>query len=338
VTEHKLRLKVEVVELPLVERFTIARESWDSATNVFVTVSYGEIIGRGECEPADRWGESIESVVDQIESVDLGALESPFDLERLTEFLPAGSARSAIDIALHDVAAQLAGVPLAHFLGLRSRDLPPTSVTIPIAGMDEMVARAERLKDHPVLKLKVGFEGDVEVLQAIRSIYGGAIRVDANEGWEPDDAIERLRELAALEIEFCEQPVHADDEDGLRRVAAASPIPVFADESACTATDVARLAGQVDGVNLKLRKTGGVRELVKAAAVARAHNMKVMIGCNLESGIACTAGAHLASLVDFADLDGPLLLKKDPYPGVTYDHGYLRLPDRPGLGVMEAPE
>ena len=335
---HKLSLKAEVAELPLVERFTIARESWDFATNVFVTIRYGDVIGRGECEPADRWDESVESVMGQVESVDLDALESPFDLEWLYGVLPAGSARSAIDIALHDIVAQLAGLPLADFMGLGGRRLPPTSVTVPIAEVDEMVARAEKLKDHPVLKLKVGFEGDVDVLRAIRGFYEGAVRVDANEGWEADDAIKRLRDLDGLDIEFCEQPVPADDEEGLKHVAAASPIPIYADESACTASDVARLAGHVDGVNLKLRKTGGMRELVKAAAVARAHDMKVMIGCNLETGIACTAGAHLASLADSIDLDGFLLLRKDPYPGVTFDNGYLRLPNRPGLGVVEAPE
>jgi L-alanine-DL-glutamate epimerase-like enolase superfamily enzyme len=332
VSVDKWNVKTTVVDLPLKERFVIARESWDVARNVLVEVGYDSVSGVGACDPAERWGESVDSVVDAIDSVEFERLADPFDIETLAQLLPAGSARSAIDIALHDLAAQMAGVPLCKFLGLRSDRLPPTSVTVPISAADDMVARAEKLRDHPVLKLKVGFDGDVETVRSIRNVYEGALRIDANEGWSADEAIDRLGEMSAYKIEFCEQPVHSDDEDGLRRVAERSPIPVFADESACVSSDVARLAGGVSGVNLKLRKAGGIRELMKGIAVARAHGLSVMIGCDLETGIGCTAAAHMGSVVDHLDVDGPLILVRDPYPGVTYDRGRLGLPAAPGLG------
>lgn len=334
-TPDKWNVKATVVEFALAERFVIARESWDAARNIIVEIGYDGFTGRGECDPAGRRGESAEAVLEAIESVDFDRVTDPFSLESLTQQLPAGAARSAIDIALHDLAAQISGVPLFKFLGLSGDNLPPTSVTVPIAPADEMVARAEKLRDHPALKLKVGFEGDVETVRSIREVYTGAIRIDANEGWSAEEAVARLAEMSAFDITLCEQPVHADDEDGLRRVAGASPIPVFADESACTSSDVARLAGGVTGVNLKLGKAGGIRELVKAIAVARAHNMTVMIGCNLETGIACTAAAHLGSLVDHLDVDGFLLLARDPYPGVICRQGRLVLPSARGLGVRQ---
>jgi L-Ala-D/L-Glu epimerase len=318
-------------ELPLAERFTIARRSWDSASNVFVELEYGRARGLGEVSPE----ESPDSVVDRIAGVDLERLHSPFDIEGLSSLLPAGSARCALDIAMHDLAAKLAGVSVAELLGFGGRALPPTSVTVPIASLGEMVERARALAGHPALKTKVGFDGDVDVIAAIREIYDGALRIDANEGWDAATARARLADLEPFGIELCEQPIPAGRPAELKRVTEASPIPVFADEDVCTAEDVASLAGVVDGVNLKLRKTGGIREFIRAATVARTLGMKLMIGCDLETGIAATAEASVASIVDFADLDGPLLLAHDPYPGVTYERGMMTLPPGPGLGVRE---
>lgn len=331
----ELSITVEARELALKERFKIAREVWDSTTNVFVFARYGDAVGIGEAGPADRWGETVDGVVDQIRSVDIAKLQGPFDLEGVTELLPPGSARCALDIALHDLAATLAGVPLCDLLGLGGRSLPPTTVTVPIAEVDQMVARATSLKDHAALKLKVGFDGDVDVVRAIRDVFDGAIRIDANEGWSPDDAIERLHAMEELDIELCEQPIKGGNLDELARVTEASPIPVFADEDVGDARDVVALKGVVDGVNLKLRKTGGIRELLRAIAVARAQGMKLMLGCDLDTGVAVTAGAHVASLVDHADLDGPLLLAEDPFPGISYDRGRMTLPTGPGLGVRK---
>lgn len=334
---QKWSLEARVLEMPLAERFTIARETWDVATAVFAVLRYGDAEGYGECSPDSHWGETPESTVEQLDGVDLSELHGPFDLEGPGRLLPAGSARCVLDIALHDLAAKLAGIPLRSLLGTGDAPLPPTSVTVPISDPEAMVTRAKGFADHPIVKTKVGFDGDVEAIAAIRSVFPGRIRVDANEGWTEEQAIDRLGRLEELDIELCEQPIPMHWHAALRRVTEASPIPVYADEDAGTAADVAALAGVVDGVNLKLRKAGGVRETWRGIATARAHGMGVMLGCDLDSGIAMGAAAALAPLCDFIDLDGPLLLAEDPHPSIRYDRGKLLLPGGPGLGVTRRP-
>ena len=334
---EKWSLEARVLTMPLAERFTIARETWDAATAVFAVLRYGDAEGYGECSPDSHWGETPEGTVRQLQSVDLSQLHGPFDLEGPTRLLPPGSARCVLDVALHDLAAKLAGLPLRSLLGVGEAPLPPTSVTVPISDLETMVARAKSFADHPIVKTKVGFDGDVEAIQAIREVFPGRIRVDANEGWTAEQAIDRLTALESFDVELCEQPIPMRNHDALRRVTKASPIPVYADEDAGTAADVASLAGAVHGVNLKLRKAGGIRETWRAIATARAHGMGVMLGCDLDSGIAMGAASALAPLCDFIDLDGPLLLAEDPHPSVRYDRGELILPDGPGLGVTRAP-
>jgi len=338
VGKPKWNVRAAVIDLPLAERFTISRQSWDRAANVFVVVEHDGAHGVGEAGPDEHSGESPDSVLAELDSVDVERLASPYDLERVVDLLPPGSARAALDIALHDLAARLAGLTLSDLLGVGGGGRPPTSVTIPIAEPDEMVERARRLSDHPVLKMKVGFEGDVDSVAAVREVFDGTLRIDANEGWDAAAAVERLRLLEPFGVELCEQPIPRGDAAGLRDVRQATTIPVYADEDARTAGDVARLAGSVDGVNLKLRKAGGIRETVKAIGTARAHGMGVMLGCDLESGVAATAQAHVAAFVDKADVDGPLLLASDPFPGVSYKRGVMSLPSGPGLGLLREPD
>lgn len=330
-------LEATAIELQLKERFKIARETWDSTTNVFVTLRFAGVSGVGEASPDGHWGESVDSVLHQLQEVDIASLGNPFNLEGVRELLPAGSARAALDIALHDLAGKIAGLPVCKLLGTKGRPLPPTSLTVPIAETEAMLDRVRSLADHPILKVKVGFDGDVDFIRAMRAVFAGAIRVDANEGWSADEAIERLNALEEFDIELCEQPIKSHHHEDMARVTAATTIPVFADEDVSTAEDVVALKGVVDGVNLKLRKTGGLREMGAAIQTARACGLKVMIGCDLDTGIAVTAGAHIAGLVDFADLDGPTLLAEDPFPGLGYDKGRMILPDLPGLGVMGTP-
>jgi L-Ala-D/L-Glu epimerase len=333
----ELRLETKVIDLALAEPFSIAHVTWEKATNVFVKLSYGEAFGFGEVSPDDRWGETPRSVTAQLKDVDLRALQGPFDVEGLSHALPLGSARSALDIAMHDLAAKLAGVSVRELLGLGNTQPPPTCITIPITDPVTMARRAEDHRHYPAIKTKVGFDGDVEAVSAIRSVFDGRIRVDANEGWDIDTAIDRLASLDAFDIELCEQPIPKGDLEGLARITESSPIPIYADEDVGGAHDVARLVDSVDGVNLKLRKAGGIREVVKSISTARAHNLGVMIGCDLESGIAATAGASVAPLCDFVDMDGPLLLAEDPHPGVRYEDGSLELPEGPGLGIERTP-
>ena len=326
-------MEVRVLRLALREPFRIARARWEHADNVFVALSYGDVVGWGEASPDEHWDESVESVSDQLRGVDLDRLHGPLDLEGVTELLPPGSARCALDIAAHDLAARLAGLRLDAFLGLEGRLLPPTSVTLPIAERGEMVAKARSLAEYPVLKMKVGFDDDVATVAAIREVFRGTLRIDANEGWDLEEAVERLNAMEAFAIELCEQPTPAGDPVTLAKVTESTSIPIFADEDVCTSEDVVRLAGAVDGVNLKLRKTGGIREAIRAMAVARAHGLKVMLGCDLHSGVATSAGAQLGSLVDHLDMDGSWLLAHDPFPGLRYEAGRIVLPQGPGLGV-----
>lgn len=320
-------------KLELASPFRIARHLWTHADNVFVRLSWNDLVGIGEASPDEHWGETVEGVVAQLNDLDLSSLGGPGDLEGILDLLPAGSARAALDMAAHDLAAKRAGLALNTFLGLEGRPVPDTSVTLPIDEVPVMVRRAEQLSDHPILKMKVGFDGDVEAVAAVRKVFSGTLRIDANEGWDADDAIERLKALEAHDIELCEQPISRNRYGDLARVTAATSIPIFADEDASTAGDVAALAGAVDGVNLKLRKCGGIRPTLQAIHVARALGLRVMLGCDLHSGVATSAGAHIGSLVDHLDMDGSLLLAHDPYPGVRYETGHTILPEGPGLGV-----
>jgi L-Ala-D/L-Glu epimerase / N-acetyl-D-glutamate racemase len=332
-----LTLETRVVDIPLREPFSISSATWEVAQNVFVIVHRGELAGVGEVCTDPRYGDTAESIVDVLEGADLSSLCGTFDLEGVDELLPAGPARCALDIALHDLAAQTAGLSVAELIGLGGRKPPPTSVTIPISSIEHMQGRAREWSDHPIIKMKVGFDRDVEAVRAVREVFPGAIRVDANEGWDKDRSITRLNELADFDIELCEQPIPAGRHADLREVAAASPIPIFADEDVDTSDDVLALADVVDGVNLKLRKTGGIREALRAAHVARTVGLRLMLGCDLESGVGTTAQASIASLFDHVDVDGPMALAEDPYPGVAYEAGQLLLPGGPGLGLRRRP-
>ncbi|MBV8489035.1 MAG: dipeptide epimerase, partial [Candidatus Eremiobacteraeota bacterium] len=186
------------------------------------------------------------------------------------------------------------------------------------------------------VKLGLGTPGEqIETIRCVRERYTGAIRIDANEGWDLDTAIAILRELERFDIEFCEQPIRAHHPEQLRSIRSHVKIPIVTDEDSLTAADLPRLHGCVDGVNVKLAKTGGIRGALAMIHTARAMGFKIMLGSMVESAIAATAAAHLSPLVDWADIDGPFLTASDPFSGVTYDRGKLVLPDAPGLGVRE---
>ena len=325
-------LEVTTLELELAQRFTIARQTWDSATSVIVRLSYDDAFGVGECQPAERWDESVDDTVQRLRDLDLSALGEPEDLAVLEGLLPAGAARAAIDLAMHDLAGKRSRKTVRSLLNVHG-DPPPTSITVWITSEEAMLDRVNKLRDAPVIKTKVGFDGDVEVIAKIRQLYPNAIRIDANEGWEPDEAIDKLQRLERFDVELCEQPIPGDRLDDLARVTASTSIPVIADEDALTTEHVSRLRGKVDGVNLKLNKTGGLREAIKAVGVAREVGMKTMLGCNLESGIGLSAGAQIAAEFDHVDLDSITFLSSDPFPTVGYSGWRLVLPEGPGLGV-----
>ena len=332
-----LSVAASQLELPLVHPFKIARGEELVARSAIVRVEADGREGVGEATPIERYGESVESVIAYFASQPL-ASDDPYRLETLLHSGIPASARAALDIALHDLIGKELGKPLYALLGLDPARTPVTSFTIGIADPETTLYKLAEVADHPILKIKLGIgtpSEQVETLASIRERYGGTLRIDANEGWDAETAVAILRELERYEIEFCEQPVPAGHPEQLRAIRERVRIPIVVDEDALVASDLPALYGSVDGVNVKLAKTGGIRGALAMIHTARAMGLKIMLGCMVESAIAATAAAHLSPLVDWADIDGPFLTAADPFAGVTYERGKLVLPDEPGLGVRE---
>lgn len=312
--------------------FTIARSSDDVARTVLVRLRWGAIEALGESSPSARYGESVASVIAGLRARALGA--DPYALDALLDGLPAAQ-RCGLDVALHDCIAKDVDRPLWRLLGLDPARTPLTSFTIGIAPLDEMLDKVREVGAHPVIKVKLGAGNEVETVAAIRAIYSGTIRIDANEAWTPESAVAILRELERFAIEFCEQPIPAGTPERLRWIRERTAIPLVTDEDSKDANDLFALAGCVDGINVKLVKCGGIRGALAMIHTARALGLKIMLGCMVESAILSTAAAQLSPLVDWADLDGPFLVAHDPFAGLRYAGGKIVLPDGPGLGVVE---
>ncbi len=329
-----MELSARIVTLRLAETFVISRESQDEAEVVQVELRHDGITGYGEAAPIERYAESAQSALAYLAAVDPG--DDPWALAELFARLPEGeqAARAALDAALHDLQGKLAGVPVWKLLGLR-REGPPTSWTVWLGSPDDMARRAEQAaRTFRRLKLKLGGRDglDLERVRAVRAATDVPLQIDVNEYWTLEEALEYLPQM---EIEYCEQPLPAGHEDGpeLKR---RSPVPIYVDEDCHVAADVPACAERAHGVNIKLAKSGGIREAVKIAAVARALGLGVMVGCMIESGLGIAAGAAVASLCDHVDLDGNLLLAQDPSPGVRFEHGTQLPNDEPGLGAQAA--
>jgi len=332
-----LSLSLSPLDLPLKHPFRIARGEETVAQTVLFRLSDGELEGLGEATPIERYHETRESVRDYFAHYTL-ASQDPFALETLIDRRIPPAARAGLDIALYDLMGKRLGVPLYKLLGLDASRTPYTSFTIGISDPEALQRKLDEVGDHPVLKVKLGSGSareQIETIANIRDRFTGTIRIDANEGWTVDRAIHILNELTRYDIEFCEQPIPAGNAQGLRAVRERTRIPIVTDEDSLDARDLPALLGCVDGVNVKLAKTGGIRGALAMIATARALGFKIMLGCMVESAIAATAAAQISPLVDWADIDGPFLTKDDPFAGVHYQGGKLVLPDGPGLGVRE---
>jgi L-Ala-D/L-Glu epimerase len=330
-----MKLHWEPITLDLKTTFRVAHGPSDQRHNVLVYLDDGV----GEAAAVPYYGETQQGIIDYLQSVpDLG--DDPFDLDDVLSRRPAGSraARAAIDEALHDLWGKKLGQPLYRLFGLNANNLPLTSFTI---GMDEPQVMAQQAKEsgYPVLKIKLGSEQDEQIVAAICKATDAKLRADANAGWSRERALQIIPRLADYGLEFIEQPLAVDDVEGFfwlkeKLRAQKVDIPIFADETAKTSHDVAKLAGAIDGVVVKTMKSEGIREALWMIHTARAHDMQIMLSCMVESSVGVTAAAHLAPLCDYADLDGPLLIKNDPYRGLQYDGAKFTLPDGPGLGVV----
>jgi L-Ala-D/L-Glu epimerase / N-acetyl-D-glutamate racemase len=331
-----MELSTRIVTLELAETFVIARESQDTVELVEVEIRQDGVTGYGEAAPIDRYGEDVASASAWLTGAASLLGDDPWALDEIHARLPAGeqAARGALDAALHDLCAKHAGIPLYRLFGLRLTG-PPTSWTVWLGDPDDMARRAEAVAGRFLrLKLKLGGRDglDVDRVRAVRSVTDVPLQVDVNEYWSPEEAEEALPRLAELGVEYCEQPLPAGDPAG-PKLRASSPIPIYVDEDCHTLADVAACAERAHGINIKLAKSGGVREAVRMTAAARALGLGVMLGCMVESGLGIAPGAHIASLCDHVDLDGNLLLRKDPWPGVQLVDGVQVPADVPGLGV-----
>jgi L-Ala-D/L-Glu epimerase len=333
-----MEVRARIVRLHLAETFVISRESRDWEDVVQVEVEHDGLVGRGEAAPIDRYEESAESALAFVErhAGDLG--DDPFALEqigtRLEEEPGERAAKAALDAVLHDLVGNAAAQPVWRLLGL-PRTGPPTSWTVWLGDPDEMARRAEQAAPRfRRLKLKLGGgDGlDVERVRAVRGVTDLPLQVDVNEWWSLDEALEALPELASLGVEYCEQPLRAGDAGG-EQLRERSPVPIFLDEDCHVAADVPRCAELGHGVNVKLAKSGGIREALRIAHTARALGIGVMLGCMIESGLGIAAGCVVAPLCDHVDLDGNLLLREDPAPGPAFVDGVQVPRDEPGLGV-----
>jgi L-alanine-DL-glutamate epimerase-like enolase superfamily enzyme len=244
-----------------------------------------------------------------------------------------GAARAALSAALHDLVGKRLGQPLWRLWGLDAARAPSSSFTIGLDTAEQMRVKVAEAAPYPILKIKLGTDRDEAILRAVRDATDKPLRVDANAGWTRERALQMLPVLKEYGVEFLEQPLPPDDLEGIAAVRRRGVLPVVADESCIVATDIPRLAGAVDGINIKLAKCGSLREALRMIATARAHGMLVMVGCMIESSLGITAAAHVTPLVDAADLDGAALTANDPFVGATIDGGKIRLPSGPGLGV-----
>jgi L-alanine-DL-glutamate epimerase-like enolase superfamily enzyme len=333
-----MELRAHKVALALTETFTIARQSRNVEHVVHVQLEQDGIVGHGEGAPVDYWGETQDSLFAFLEDEAPTLIGGdPYAREYISRRLAMRpgeqGAKQAIDAALHDWLGKRLGEPVWRLFGL-SPTSAPTSYTIGIDTIDGTIDRTRRAHGYEVLKLKVGGADDLERLRAVRENTGARIRIDGNEGWTLETARELMPALVEMGVEFVEQPFPAADIDSSRALREITPrIPVIIDEGCKDLLDVARVAGYADGVNIKLAKSGGIREALRMIHAARALGLQVMLGCMIESELGIAAAAQIASLVDYVDLDGHLLISNSPFTGLGFRDGGVVASAAPGLGV-----
>ena len=322
---HK-SLGVSVERWPIEGGFTISRGYKHEAVVVVATICNGRHSGRGECVPYTRYGESVDSVVGAIEDC-AGPLAQGLGRKELRVLLPPGAARNALDCALWDLEAKVSGKSAAELARLPPLHAVETALTISLGQPQEMAARARQAAPHPLLKLKLGGDGDEERFAAIREAVPHArLIADANEAWRPRDVKFLLAVAHAAGVELVEQPLPAGEDEMLQRIV--RTVPVCADKSVRDRASLGTIASRYDAVNIKLDKTGGLTEALATAAAARELGLKIVVGCMVATSLAMAPALLIAQGADWVDLDGPLLLARDRTPGLTYRSGEVLPPSR----------
>ena len=336
-----MKLSQHYVDLRLAHTFTISRSSRDIEPCIIVELEHDGIVGYGEAAPSDRYGENKTTVMEFLSRVSLSRFEDPFQLDEILSYVDAlaphnTSAKAAVDIALHDWIGKRLNVPLWKLWGLNKERTPVTSFTIGIDSLAMIEKKVKEAEQYPILKVKVGIPDDEEIIKTIRKVTDKVIRVDANEGLKSkEQARDKILWLEEQGVEFIEQPMPAHDLKGTAWLRERVNIPLIADENVVQLSDLPLLRDAFDGINIKLMKCAGLREALCMINTAKAMKMKIMLGCMIESSVAISAAAQLSPMVDFADLDGNVLITNDPFQGVTLCDGKLMLNDKPGLGVVK---
>lgn len=336
-------LETKILRLNLRHTWTTTMSSSQYRDTLHVAYTRDGITGHGEGAPIVRYHEDAEGARKAVESVrDLLLSAEPTQFSKLMaevfRRVPGDWAgKSAIDIAILDWVGQKFGVPLYEWLGLDPADTPVTTFSIGIDTPEITKQKTLEAAEYPVLKVKVGLATDEPTIEAVRSVTNKKLRVDANEGWkDKEEAVRKINWLEKQGVEFIEQPMPAEMIEETRWVRSRVHIPIIADEACQRVSDIPKLKDAFDGVNVKLDKSGGILEARRWIDVARSLSMRIMIGCMVSSSVTVTAAAHLSPLVDYADLDGNLLISNDPFHGVRVEKGKLILPKGPGLGLTKA--
>lgn len=336
----RLNLSFQPYELKLRHAFNLARSQRTTTPGVQVQIEYDGIIGYGEASMPPYLGENVESVCKYLNSLDLSQFTDPFAMEELHEYLDSvadanRAAKASVDIALHDLTGKIMGQPWYKIWGLNPDKTPNTSYTISYdADPAEMKAKIDETAPFKIVKVKMGVGHDKETVEALRKHSDVAICVDANQGWtNKRHALDMCKWLADQNCMFVEQPMPKEMIKETAWVRERSPLPLIADEFLQRLPDVVRAADAYDGINIKLMKSTGMYEAHKMAVLARGLGMKVMLGCMTETSCAVTAAAQLSPMVDWADLDGNLLIANDRFDGIKIVDGKVTIPDRPGIGI-----
>ncbi len=336
----KTMIEIKTKRLNLTHTWTIARNSSDYKDNVFVRLERDGIAGYGEAAPNVRYGEDAAKTTQRMNEAK--AIFENHDWRHYVNVKTAldktiidqSCAKCALDIALMDWVGKKLNTPLYRLFGLDKSQTPRTSFSIGIDTPEVIKQKIKEAEAYPLLKIKVGKDNDAEILDAVRSVTDKPLRVDANEGWKTKEvALEKIKWLKTMGVELIEQPLPASMTEEHRWLRERVDMPIIADEAVKSAADIPMLAGAYDGINIKLMKAGGIQEALTMIQMARALGLKIMIGCMIESSVAISAAAHLSPLIDWADLDGNLLISNDPFKGVDVKEGKLVLNDKPGLGV-----
>lgn len=334
----RLNLSFKPYELKLRHSFNLAKSSRTTTPDVLIKIEYDGIVGYGEASMPPYLGESVESVCNFLSKVDLSQFNDPFRLEEILAYVDSiapdnRAAKASVDIAMHDLLGKLMGQPWYKIWGLNPENAPNTSFTIGIDTAEVVRQKVDEAAPYKVLKVKMGLDNDKELVDIIRSKTDRPICVDANQGWtSKEQALEMCHWLSERNCLFVEQPLPKEMIDETAWLRERSPLPIIADEFLQRMPDVLRAYQAYDGINIKLMKSTGLHEAYKMAVLARSLGMKVMLGCMTETSCAISAAAQLAPMVDWADLDGNLLISNDCFDGVKIVDGKITLYDKPGIG------